>query len=168
VPLSILLFIFWVILSGKFDAFHLTIGAASAFWIAWYTQRLLLLPPAIGPQSVHPVIAVPWYRLLAYLPWLLWQIVLASFQVAYIVLHPAMPATPRVVRCRTPLPHLLARLTLSTSITLTPGTVTLDVLDDVFVIHTLTGDSSSDLEPPYGSATMQSRVAAMYTPSARL
>ena len=66
---------------------------------------------------------------MAYLPWLLWQIVLSSLQVAYVVLHPKMPIQPGDPFPDS-LPHTLARLTLATSITLTPGTITIDVQDD--------------------------------------
>ena len=168
VPLSLILFAFWIVLSGKFDAFHLSIGAASAVCVARGTHRLLLLTPAIGPQSVHPIVAIPWYPLLTYVPWLIWQIVVSSFQVAYLVVHPKMPITPSVVSSHIPLPHMMARLTLATSVTLTPGTVTLDISGDDFVIHTLTRQDARTLEPPYDSTTMQHRVAKMYPLSANV
>ena len=162
-PLTLALFVLWVVLSGKFDAFHLLIGAGSALGIALGTQRLLLLPPAIGPLDVHPAAVVPWRHLLAYLPWLSWQIMLASVQVAFVVLHPKMPISPCLVRFRMPLPHALARLTLATSITLTPGTVTLDVQDDEFLVHALTASNARALCPQEGSgAIIQRRIAALY------
>jgi multicomponent Na+:H+ antiporter subunit E len=162
-PLTLALVALWVVLSGKFDAFHLSIGVASAFCISLGTYRLLLLPPAIGPESVYPLTALPWLRLLFYLPWLGWQIVVASFHVAYVVLHPKMPIRPRLVRFRTSFPHTLARLTLANSITLTPGTVTLDVQDNEFLVHALTEASARDLDPLEGEGAMQQRVAALYT-----
>ncbi len=162
VSLAVLLFTLWVLLSGKFDAFHLLIGVASACGITLGTRRLLLLSPAIGPYAVHPFSAIPWPRLLAYLPWLLWQILIASLQVAAVVLHPRLPIAPRLVRFRTPLPHTLAQLTLATSITLTPGTVTLDVQGDAFVVHALTAESASSLSPDTGEGEMQRRVRRIF------
>ena len=164
-PLSILLFALWVVLSGKFDAFHLGIGAASALGIALGTQRLLLAPPAIGPIGLHPLAIVPWFRMLGYLPWLFGQVVLASVEVAVIVVRPKMPIHPHIVRVRTQLPHTLARLTLAHSITLTPGTVTLDAQDDVLLVHALTERSASGLVPPQGVGGMQQRVAALFNRS---
>jgi multicomponent Na+:H+ antiporter subunit E len=161
-PFSILLFGLWVVLSEKFDAFHLGIGAASSLAIALGTYRLLLLPPAIGPTGVYPMAAVPWLRLLAYIPWLVWQIVLASVQVAVVVVHPKMPISPCLIRFHMPLPHALARLTLATSITLTPGTITVDVQDDEFLVHALTQQGADALMPPEGDGTMQQRVAILY------
>ena len=168
-PFSILLFGFWIVLSGKFDIFHLSLGACSAFSVAWGTYHLLHLPPSIGTPGTYPISVIPWARLLAFMPWLMWQITIASVQVARVVIHPAMPVSPRVVRFPTRLPHNLARLTLATSITLTPGTVTLDIVDDDLIIHALTEDSAKSLESPAlespeGEGAMHQRVAALYTP----
>jgi multicomponent Na+:H+ antiporter subunit E len=163
-PLTIALFVLWVVLSGKFDVVHLLMGIASAIGVTIGTQRLLLLPPLIGPESVHPARVIPWRRLVIYIPWLFWQIVLSSVQVAYVVLHPRMPISPRLLRFRTELPHTLARLTLATSITLTPGTVTLDVEGDAFLVHALTEASANGLDPAVGGDAMQQRVAALYRP----
>jgi multicomponent Na+:H+ antiporter subunit E len=160
--LMILLFTFWVVLSGKFDLFHLGWGAASAVCIALGTRRLLVLPPPIGSEHRHPMDVVPWGRLLVYMPWLAWQIFLSAVQVALVVLHPKMPIQPSLIRFRVALPHVMAQLTLSTSITMTPGTITLDVQDDEFLVHALTHRSASDLLPPHGTGAMQDRVASLY------
>ena len=162
VPLAIVLFVLWIVLSGKLDTFHLLIGAGSAFGVSLGTQRLLLFPPALGPPGVSPWAVIPWRRCVVYLPWLLGQIVLSSLQVAYVVLHPKMPIQPRCIRFQTPLPHTLARLTLATSITLTPGTITLDVQDDAFVVHALTAAAANALDPPTGNGALQRRVVALY------
>ena len=159
---AVLLFAFWVVLSGKFDAFHLGIGALSAVGIAIGTQPLLLRAPAIVPGGRHPVSAISWGRMLLYAPWLAWQVLLSGLEVAWLVLHPKMPISPCVVRFDTPLPHELARLTLANSITLTPGTVTLDVEGDTFVVHALTTSSAVALTPRTGQGRMQHRVEFLY------
>lgn len=161
-PLSLLLFALWVVLSEKFDLFHLGIGAISSLCVALGTYRLLLLPPAIVPHGAHPMTTIPWLRLLVYTLWLFWQIVLSSIQVAIVVVHPKLPISPCLIRFRTTLPHALARLTLATSITLTPGTVTVDVQDEEFLVHALTRQSANELAPPEGNGAMQQRVAALY------
>ena len=158
-PLALTLFVFWLILSGKFDAFHVSIGAVSALCIALGTRRLLLLPPDIGPPGRHPTNVLP-LRFLGYIPWLIWQIIVSSLYVAYVVLHPRMPIQPRLLRFDTSFPHVLAQLTLATSITLTPGTVTLDVDDGEFLVHALTDTSAQGLEPHGGA--MHRRVAALF------
>lgn len=161
-PFAVVLFVFWIVLSGKFDLLHLLLGAGSALGISLGTRRLLLLPPALGLPGASPWAVIPWRRCLVYLPWLLGQIVVSSLQVAYVVLHPKMPIQPRCIRFQTPLPHTLARLTLATSITLTPGTITLDVQDDAFVVHALTEAAARALDPPTGNGAMQRRVVALY------
>jgi multicomponent Na+:H+ antiporter subunit E len=55
-------------------------------------------------------------------------------------------------------------LTLATSITLTPGTVTLDVDGDEFLVHALTQASANGLDPTTAGAAMPRRVAALYAP----
>lgn len=166
IPLAIILFAFWVVLSGKFDAFHLGIGAVSAVCIALGTQNLLLRAPAIVPGARHPLRAVSWGRLLLYAPWLAWQVVLSGLQVAWLVFHPKMPISPCMVQFETSLPHELARMTLANSITLTPGTVTLDVEGDTFVVHALTTSSAVGLNPATGQGRMQRRVEFLYRASA--
>lgn len=161
-PLALALFVVWLILSGKFDAFHVSIGAVSALCVALGTRRLLFLPPDIGPPGTHPANVLP-LRFLGYVPWLMWQIIMSSLHVAYVVLHPRMPIQPRLLRFDTSFPHVLAQLTLATSITLTPGTVTLDVDDDEFLVHALTDTSARGLEPRGGA--MHRRVAALFQPS---
>lgn len=166
--LSLALFVLWIILSGKFDVFHLVIGAGSAVCITLGTRRLLMLQPVIGTERTHPVLIIPWVRLPGYIAWLGWQVVLAGLQVASVVLRPRMPISPRVVRFRTVLPHTLARLTLATSITLTPGTVTLDVQGDEFTVHALTAENATGLDSQTEDHTMLHRVAALYAPAPRL
>lgn len=158
-PLALALLALWLVLSGELDAFHLSMGVVSALAISLGTRRLLMLPPAIGPHGAHPVAAYPWLRLLIYIPWLIWQIVLSSIHIAYVVLHPRMPISPRLIHVQAKLPHALARLTLANSITLTPGTVTVDVQGDDFLIHALTEASAAGLQ---GEDTMQKRVAELY------
>jgi multicomponent Na+:H+ antiporter subunit E len=158
-PVSAALFAFWILLSGKLDAAHLIAGAAAALFIGFATWRLWLLPPAIGAVARHPFQGLRWARIMRYVPWLLWEIVVSGLQVAYVVLHPRMPIAPRLLRVRCQLPHTLASLTLANSITLTPGTVTLDVDGDEFLVHALTPASARGIE----LGEIQRRVAALFS-----
>ena len=162
VPFAIALFVVWVILSGKLDAFHLTIGGLASLVTARLAIDLVQLPPAMGRRDARLLRGVSWFRVLAYIPWLAWQITLSSLQVVRIVFDPKLPTRPRIIRFSGNLPHTLARLTLSHSITLTPGTVTLDVEDDEFEVHALTAASAGALE----SGVMQDRVGALFRPGA--
>ena len=156
--LAVVLFGFWVVLSGKFDAAHLGAGAAAAAVIAAAVGRLLHLPPAIGATEGWALGGIRWGRVLGYVLWLAWAVVVSAAQVAWVVLHPRMPIAPRLLRFRANLPHTLARLTLANSITLTPGTVTLEVDSDEFVVHALTPASAAGVE----GGLMQARVADLF------
>jgi len=161
---GLVLFAFWLVLSARFDAFHLGMGAVCAAAVAVTTRPLLALPPAIGPGVSAPITVRFVARFALYLPWLLWQIVVASVQMARVVLDPRLPIEPRLVRLRTDLPCPLARLTLANSITLTPGTVTLDVEGDEFLVHALTGATARGLS---GKDGMAPRIRRLFGPDER-
>ena len=162
-PLAMALFVFWVILSGKLDAFHLIAGAVSSAAIAVATCRLYALSPPIGPVGRHPFWTLPWMRLIGYGFWLAMQIVISSVQVAQIVLSPKMKIRPTVVRFDYPLPHNFARATLANSITLTPGTVTIDVRGDEYFIHALTDNAAEPLVSTEASpSNMKARIRELF------
>ena len=160
VPFGVVLFGTWLVLSPKRDLFHLGLGAVTAAVVAVLTARLVAQPPALGALLTgHTSLRqMPWHRFVGYLLWLGSQVVVGSLQVAYTVLHPRLPISPRVVRITAPYPHTLARLTLANSITLTPGTVTLDVEGDTFLVHALTEDGSRELQ----QGAMPDRVSALF------
>ena len=155
--MSVVLFLFWIVLSGKFDAFHLTVGALSAAGIAAATARLGRLTPRVSGHHAHT-----WDHWPFFLPWLAWQIVLSAVQVAKIVLHPDLPISPRVVKFRCRLPNNVAHLTLANSITLTPGTVTVDLHDDEYTIHAMTQKAGDNLIPKRGEGEMQRHVRNLF------
>jgi multicomponent Na+:H+ antiporter subunit E len=162
---AVALFGLWVLLSGKLDAVHLTMGAVCAGLVAAATRPLFALPPAIGPGVSDPLPLAVAGRFALYQLWLVGQIVVGSFQVARAVLHPRLPIAPQLRRLRVSLPHPFARLVLANSITLTPGTATLDVDGDWFVVHALTGGSACSLGTPEAEGEMTRRVRALFAPS---
>ena len=72
---------------------------------------------------------------LMYIPVFLWEVFKANLDVAYRVIHPRMPIKPGIVLIKTGLESDAAKLTLANSITLTPGTLTMDVAEDTLLIH---------------------------------
>ena len=154
VPFSLLLFVLWLVLSPKRDLFHLSLGGLTAGIVALLSGWLIDQPPAIAGPAGGTLLRIPWHRFALYLPWL----VVATLQVAYVVLHPRLPVSPRMLTLRAPLPHTLARLTLANSITLTPGTVTLDVDDDAILVHALTEAAGREVE----GGLMRDRVSALF------
>jgi len=155
---------FWLVFSGKFDAVHLASGVLSAALVAVLTRGMGRLGTRVDHQGRGiPVFtfSVSWGRFFAYLPWLLGQIVVASMQVAYVIVHPRLPISPVVIRFDTRLRGDLARATFGNSITLTPGTITLDVEGDEFTVHALTRDAADQVL----SRAMEARVARAIGPA---
>jgi multicomponent Na+:H+ antiporter subunit E len=75
------------------------------------------------------------------------------------VLHPKMPINPRIVEFDSKLESNLAFTTLANSITLTPGTITVDIREGKYFVHALTDKVADDLL----SGDMENRVAAIYS-----
>ena len=84
-------------------------------------------------------------RFLSYLPWLLYKIVLANLDIAYRVLHPKMPIAPELVKFQSDLKTDWGLVVLANSITLTPGTVTVDLVEGEYIVHALTREAVESL-----------------------
>jgi multicomponent Na+:H+ antiporter subunit E len=148
-------FAFWFVLSGSTAPLTLGIGALSALAVAWWNRDLELLSEALRWSP----------RFIAYLPWLLKEIWLSAIAVMKVVLDPKLPVDPTVVTIPTALRGGLTRTTFANSITLTPGTITIDVDGGTFLVHAITRDSASGLEVE--SSEMLRRVAAVFGERAR-
>ena len=137
----IILFAFWILLSGNFDAFHLTLGVISTLVVTFWTGDMLVIDSKL---PIGARLALLW-RFTLYTLWLLWQIVIANFHVVYVALHPKMDdiLEPQMVEFKTKLKTDLAKFVLANSITLTPGTVTVRIEDGVFLIHALTDHTAA-------------------------
>ena len=137
----IILFAFWILLSGNFDAFHLTLGVISTLVVTFWTGDMLVIDSKL---PIGARLALLW-RFTLYTLWLLWQIVIANFHVVYVALHPKMDdiLEPQMVEFKTELKTDLAKFVLANSITLTPGTVTVRIEDGIFLIHALTDHTAA-------------------------
>jgi multicomponent Na+:H+ antiporter subunit E len=130
--LSAILFVFWIILAQSFEPQDLIIGLICAIAVSLGSQLLLSDQMESIDLSVDQV-----FRLALYFPYLLFEIVKANVDVAEIVLDPRLPISPVIVKFKFPLKDDLPQVTLANSITLTPGTLTVDIQDDTFFIHCL-------------------------------
>ena len=154
------LFGFWVALSGKLDAFHLSIGLLTAFAVALGTRKLYRLPPQPMPADDFVRTPLRLVQFASYAVWLVVQIFRSALEVATLVLHPRLPIAPRVVRITDELPHPIARLALAHSITLTPGTVTIECDDEGMEVHALDAKAARSLGTDGG--TMARRVRRLF------
>ncbi len=145
----------WLAFSGKLDLLHLSFGALSvAFTLAmcWH----LLVPPADSQRSDSQ--RFRWSKAAGYPIWLTWQIMLANVHVARLILSPRLSLEPVVLRFSFPVDSAVAKATLGNSITLTPGTFTVRIHGDEFVVHSLDKASAASLY----DGTMQRRVAEVF------
>lgn len=76
-----------------------------------------------------------WFWAAVYVPYFFWYMVRANLDVAYRVVHPDMPIHPGIVKVRTTLRGDLGRTALANSITLTPGTLSVDIIDEDLYVH---------------------------------
>jgi len=76
-----------------------------------------------------------YFWLIIYLFVFIWECIKANFDVAYRVLHPSMPIKPGIVKVKLGVKGDFARMMLANSITMTPGTISVDIIDDYIFIH---------------------------------
>ena len=160
ISIFVLLLATWAVLSGKFDAFHLGLGVLSSLIVTVISQDLLFadrrkgLGERLGEAG----------RLVKYVFWLLWQVALANLHVFKLAMTSAGQAemAPRVVKFKTKLKSDFAKFVFANSITLTPGTITIQIKGNQYVVHAISEAVAKDLL----TGEMEKRVAAVFEPEA--
>ena len=142
----------WLLWSGLFKPLLLGLGAFSCLLVAYLTHRM--------GRTDHEQFRVNFnLRFLSYWLWLTREIVRSSLEVARVVLNPRLPISPRIVEIEATARHPVDQVTLGNSITLTPGTIALEVRDGVLRVHTLTQEGADELM----SGEIDRRIAALRT-----
>jgi multicomponent Na+:H+ antiporter subunit E len=132
--------IFWLLLVGSMDRQELVAGllvAAAASVLAAGRQPLLA---GIRLTPKAPLAFV------LYLAWLARALVLSNLDMARRVLSPSLPIRPALVHINTSLRSELGRLALANSITLTPGTLTVDIEEDTLTVHWVDRPPGTDIQ----------------------
>ena len=145
---ALIMFAFWIFLSGKFSFILLLSGVISSLLVSYMSNDLLI---GNGDMKLGFIRTI---RFIRFLPWLLWQIVLANIDLALRTLHPKMPINPILINIKNNLKTDLGMVILANSITLTPGTVTIDVNENEFLVHVISEKAAQSLI----SGEMQARV----------
>ncbi len=149
---------FWLTLSGSLKPKFLVYGVLASAVTAWVSYPLLLVPNRNGTKRYF-VFGVPVFAFLRYCLWLLWQLILANIDVLKATTGKDLAINPRVVRFYFKADNPMAYVMLANSITLTPGTVTINVTDeDLFEIHALTDGAAAGVL----DGSMQKKVAELY------
>jgi len=127
--LLVITFALWLALISKLDWPELVCGGLVCLIISLFGSHIyskLSFPPLSLKGILFSLI---------YITVLLWEIIKANLDVAYRVIHPKMPIKPGIVVIKTCLKSDIAKMILANSITLTPGTFTLDVIGDELLVH---------------------------------
>lgn len=133
--LAVALYAFWILMSGYFTPFLLAAGAGAALAVA-----LLARSMAIADSEGHPVHLT--LSAITYWPWLFKEIFKSGVQVSRIILDPKLPISPTLVRFKPGQQSTVGLVTHANSITLTPGTITVEAGRDEFLVHGLTREGA--------------------------
>ncbi|MFP6873288.1 MAG: Na+/H+ antiporter subunit E [Verrucomicrobiales bacterium] len=136
----------WLVLSGLIDWFHVSLGIISCALVTWWSSDMLFSDRSIAPRAR----LLQFCRLPGYLLWLLWQIFLANLHVLRLAFSPRLreEIEPQLVRFSSGLNTNFQKFVLAQSITLTPGTVTLRIEGDEFVVHAISNSAARGLTGP--------------------
>lgn len=135
--IAVTLYVYWLVLSGHYTTWLLVSGAV-------LTAAVVLFARVKGIIDAE---GFPIERIgggLTYWPWLAWQIVLSSLNVTRLILDPRLPITPTMVRVHARQKSAVGLTTYANSITLTPGTISVEVSENAHAIwvHAITADGA--------------------------
>jgi multicomponent Na+:H+ antiporter subunit E len=146
---AIMSFLFYLLLAQPLDRDELVLGLAVAMVCGLLTAAY---PPFDLRRVLNPL---RWLRGLVYLPVFVVKMVQANLQIAAIVLRPKLKIHPAILRGKTRVVSPRGKLLLTSSITLTPGTLAVDVRDEQVYVHCVTtelaadGDVEAEILAPY-------------------
>jgi len=134
---TVLLFILWMILTANFQTFNILVGITVSFSIALLYTKLFV-------HKAFEFISPVW--LVFYLFVLLKNLIISNIQISKRILSKDMNLSPAIVAVKTNLESDWKKLLLANSITLTPGTLTLDIKEDTLFIHVIEYQEGSNKE----------------------
>ena len=130
-------FLLYLILTNSIQSEVVIIGLVVSCIASLMLIRFIELPI----KYLNPL---RWIYVLIYLPYFVLEVIKANLRIALIVLNPKLPISPELKKGKTKLSSPHGKLLLSSSITLTPGTLTVDVDEDEFQIHCVSTDKSAE------------------------
>ncbi len=131
------LFLFWLLLSGLFTPFLLLAGAGSALVVMLLARRMGVVDHESFP--IH----LGWRVLFSYWPWLVKEIVKSAWDVTKRILHPRLPISPTLVEFVPSQKTDIGLVIHANSITLTPGTIAIEVEAGRFLVHALSREGAA-------------------------
>lgn len=138
ISLALVLFALWLLLSSHYVPLLIGLGALSVLLVVTIALRMNVVD-----REGHPIHLSP--KALLYWPWLAWEIVKSNVDVARRILSPTLPISPTVIRLKASQKSELGKVIYANSITLTPGTVSIDIDGDKIEVHALTREAAQAL-----------------------
>jgi len=135
---ALMIFTFWLLLSGHTEPLLIALGSISTLLTIFLASRMKVIDSESYPIEMLP-------RLFRYYFFLAKEIVLANLDVIKRILKPGHSISPKVVRLPAKKNSDLSKVIYANSITLTPGTVTMDLANNELQIHALSEEAADDL-----------------------
>ncbi len=126
---TVVLFVLWVAITGSFDPQELSVGLITAAVIS------MIAPGVAGPEPKKWLQPKRYLFTFIYLFYFIYAMVKANLDVAMRVINPRLPINPGIVKVKTKLKTHAGKLALANSITLTPGTLSVDIVGQYLYIH---------------------------------
>jgi len=139
ISLLVLLSAVWVLFSGYFEPLFLVLGFLSCLFVVWIAIRQNIVDHEGHPLNLRPV------RWLRYSTWLVGEIIKSNIDVARRIWSRKLPISPTIATLPADMGEL-GQVIYANSITLTPGTVSIDVQDNMITVHALTSEGMRELQ----------------------
>lgn len=152
------LFLVWILLSGKFETRFFLIGLGSSLVVSVVCLPLLMIKnPRTGKEFF--VLRINYLKLIPYGLWVIKEIFKSTLDVSREILKVHIDYEPRIIYFSMPFENPMASVILANSIILTPGTITVDVMEGgIFEVHAIDKKAAEDML----SGTMPRKVAALF------
>ena len=156
--LAVGLFAIWVLLSGKFEIKFLLIGLLSSLVVSFICLPFLMIKNPKTGKSFF-VFGINYLKLIPYCIWVIKEIFKSTIDVSREILKIHTDYEPRIVYFSMPFENPMANVVLANSIILTPGTITLDVMEGgIFEVHAINEGAACDML----SGSMAKKVASVF------
>lgn len=139
INLALFLIAIWLLLSGHYTPLLLILGVVSTLLVVFLAARADLIDREIQPVLIKLSVLLYWF-------WLGREIIKSNIDVTRRILSPSLPISPKIIKIRATQRTDLGKVTYANSITLVPGTVTVDVDEDIFTVHALTQEAAAELK----------------------
>ena len=141
VSMVLTLFVYWLLLSGHYTIWLIGAGLVCTVLIVAFTSRMGCVDDEAFPIKLIPTGILYW-------PWLALEIVKSAIDVTKLIINPSLPISPTIVKVKTSQDSAVGLTTYANSITLTPGTISVEVSErnrEIFV-HAISIASAAGLE----------------------